>query len=558
MKRDVLSESEVRFYGAEVVLAIEALHSLGFAHRDVKPDNLLLDRSGHLKLADLGLAKSISSKLQPEYLTHGPCAGKPATCVAQATAPQVPPNSSSSASASLSPADSGEDSCTPSSVAGVALARCAAAARKLRLPVVRSSMRTFGCSASSTDINSSASSTDINSSSSSGSRDTSERSAAATDANAVAVEMQAELGRVAHSSPSPPQFPASPTEPPATDLVAPRTGDLAERRASWQRERKRSSVMWSTVGTTDYMAPEVLLETGYERECDWWSLGVMLYEMLVGYPPFFAATKSDTCRQIICWWESLAFPPEAATSQVAQDLIRSLLCGRECRLKVDGIRAHPFFAGVEWESLRSEDGHAPLVPFVPHVASSTDARHFMSFEPEEEELLEELGTSSPSKPYDALFAGFHYRRPAMPSPCCAYQRRLPRMETSGAVEGNANDNAGRNAGRTAGRKTARSAGRAGDLSASSPSCWGHTRRRFDIGQGLCKRWRCLLSGLCRSRTRTSSVPKTAVLHVDAAYNFPEATLTSETSRRDSASANPPAPTVASATGEASLVVSQKL
>ena len=65
MKRDVLSEPEVRFYGAEATLALEALHSLGFAHRDVKPDNLLLDRSGHIKLADLGLAKAVASKLRP-------------------------------------------------------------------------------------------------------------------------------------------------------------------------------------------------------------------------------------------------------------------------------------------------------------------------------------------------------------------------------------------------------------------------------------------------------------------------------------------------------------
>lgn len=58
-------------------------------------------------------------------------------------------------------------------------------------------------------------------------------------------------------------------------------------------------MMWSTVGTTDYMAPEVLLETGYERECDWWSLGVLLFEMLVGYPPFYADTKHDTCIKIV-------------------------------------------------------------------------------------------------------------------------------------------------------------------------------------------------------------------------------------------------------------------
>jgi serine/threonine protein kinase len=56
---------------------------------------------------------------------------------------------------------------------------------------------------------------------------------------------------------------------------------------------------YSTVGTLDYMAPEVLLKKGYGIECDWWSLGAIMYEMLVGYPPFCSDDPRMTCRKVL-------------------------------------------------------------------------------------------------------------------------------------------------------------------------------------------------------------------------------------------------------------------
>lgn len=57
MRKDVLSEEESRFYIAETILAIETVHKVNYIHRDLKPDNILLDKHGHVKLTDFGLCK---------------------------------------------------------------------------------------------------------------------------------------------------------------------------------------------------------------------------------------------------------------------------------------------------------------------------------------------------------------------------------------------------------------------------------------------------------------------------------------------------------------------
>lgn len=57
MRKDILSEDESRFYIAETILAIETVHNMNYIHRDLKPDNILLDKEGHVKLTDFGLCK---------------------------------------------------------------------------------------------------------------------------------------------------------------------------------------------------------------------------------------------------------------------------------------------------------------------------------------------------------------------------------------------------------------------------------------------------------------------------------------------------------------------
>eukprot|EP01035_Chromulina_nebulosa_P066936 gene66936-91678_t len=71
---------------------------------------------------------------------------------------------------------------------------------------------------------------------------------------------------------------------------------------------------YSTVGTPDYIAPEVLTQKGYGMDCDWWSLGVIMYECLVGFTPFYADDPVTTCRKILRWSQFLDIPDEVANS----------------------------------------------------------------------------------------------------------------------------------------------------------------------------------------------------------------------------------------------------
>ena len=70
MKRDILPEDEARFYMAECVLAVNTVHSFNYIHRDLKPDNILIDNQGHVKLTDFGLCKEA---IEGDAQTHTFC-----------------------------------------------------------------------------------------------------------------------------------------------------------------------------------------------------------------------------------------------------------------------------------------------------------------------------------------------------------------------------------------------------------------------------------------------------------------------------------------------------
>nr|CAB3503388.1 unnamed protein product [Digitaria exilis] len=161
----------------------------------------------------------------------------------------------------------------------------------------------------------------------------------------------------------------------------------------WQKNRRK--LAFSTIGTPDYIAPEVLLKKGYGVECDWWSLGAIMYEMLVGYPPFYSDDPITTCRKVLTlacqpiyihltfvgivhWGSYLKFPDNPRLSLEAKDLICRLLCDVDHRIGsggADQIKAHPWFQGIEWDKLYEMEA-----AFKPQVNDELDTLNFMKFE----------------------------------------------------------------------------------------------------------------------------------------------------------------------------------
>ncbi|VDN24469.1 unnamed protein product [Gongylonema pulchrum] len=129
-----------------------------------------------------------------------------------------------------------------------------------------------------------------------------------------------------------------------------------EKRKAETWKRNRRAIAYSTVGTPDYIAPEIFQPNGYTKACDWWSLGVIMYEMLIGYPPFCSETPQETYRKVINWKQTLLFPPEMPISVDAKATIKKFCSEAEHRLGhcggVEELKSCPFFKGIDWVNIR--------------------------------------------------------------------------------------------------------------------------------------------------------------------------------------------------------------
>ncbi|XP_052900414.1 rho-associated protein kinase 1 [Anopheles moucheti] len=137
----------------------------------------------------------------------------------------------------------------------------------------------------------------------------------------------------------------------------------------------------NAVGTPDYISPEVLqfqgITDGYGRECDWWSVGIFLYEILIGDTPFFSDSLVGTYSKIMDFKNCLQFPDNAPMSENAKSLIKGFLTDRTVRLgrhSVEEIKSHPFFVNDTWTFENVRDSVPPVVP---ELSGDDDTRNFV-------------------------------------------------------------------------------------------------------------------------------------------------------------------------------------
>nr|ACG29890.1 protein kinase KIPK [Zea mays] len=271
----MFSDSVIRFYAAELVLALEYLHSLGIVYRDLKPENVLIQDSGHIMLVDFDLSTRLPARPQePDAPVTSP---KPA-----------PPVAAPSPSRGSARKPAGGALCFPF--------RTATATKP---------------AAPATDSPSPLSTSRTASSSSSSSSSSTSRTTASSAASAGA----------------------------------------------GSRTPAKSN---SFVGTEDYVAPEIIAGRGHDFTVDWWGLGVVLYEMLYGRTPFRGQSRKETFYRV------LTKQPELVGEQTPlRDLIARLLeKDPEKRIGARGVKAHPFFRGVDWDRIL-QVARPPFIPTPP-------------------------------------------------------------------------------------------------------------------------------------------------------------------------------------------------
>lgn len=157
----------------------------------------------------------------------------------------------------------------------------------------------------------------------------------------------------------------------------------------------------SFVGTEEYIAPEVITGFGHSSTVDWWTFGILIYELLYGSTPFKGTSQKETFSNILN--KKLKFnDSKNPVSRNAKDLIKRLLVSdQKKRLGhkngAADIKSHPFFKGINWALIRNEKP-----PIIPHLRDKYDTSHFRNMydsDNEEDIPLNETEEKSLSNPF---------------------------------------------------------------------------------------------------------------------------------------------------------------
>ncbi|ORY38812.1 Pkinase-domain-containing protein [Rhizoclosmatium globosum] len=161
-------------------------------------------------------------------------------------------------------------------------------------------------------------------------------------------------------------------------------------------------------GTPEYLAPEILLNQPYTKAVDWWTLGVLIYEMIVGLPPFYDENHSVMYERIL--GDELKFPDYMGTA--VMDLLKKLLNRDPAqRLGANGaqeLKSHPFFAEINWQKLNARKYRPAFRPEVSHAADTSNFDQEFTSEEARDSCVDPHNRLPDSQ--QAQFAGFSYRK----------------------------------------------------------------------------------------------------------------------------------------------------